>query len=146
MEFIILIAIIVLLLVPLVLAIDIPLYKEHKETTGNIINYDSTMRKFVYKILSTKEDIINRLQLASNSVDLSFTFDFEQSTILIKDFTSDRKYYFQIQECNGFSILRLEQVELIGTRSCIPYKLNPFFVKKLNAEIIPFSQYGINLT
>jgi len=31
---------------------------------------------------------------------------------------------------------------LIGMQSHLPYKLNPFFVSKLQAEIVPFSQYG----
>lgn len=142
MEFIIFIAIIVLLSVSLVLGTYIPLCKENKEACGNIVNYDSTMCKFVYKIFAAKADIINQLQHETDADDLSCSFDFEKSIITLKDYNSSGDYFFQIQECNGFSILRLKQVSLISIKGYIPYKLNPFLVKKLNAEIIPFSQYG----
>lgn len=53
------------------------------------------------------------------------------------------KYRFIIVEYDGFSILRLDQVPLIGMQGYVPIKLNPFLVSKINAEIIPFSEYGI---
>lgn len=129
-------------LIPLVLGIIIPVYKSHYKATGSIINYDTTMRKFVYKVNLSSEDIINLLKIKNDIDELSCTFDFDKSVIRLSDYGSYRDYYFQVQECNGFSILRLEQVTLIGMSSHIPYKLNPFMVRKLQAEIIPFSQYG----
>lgn len=130
------------ILVPLVLGIIIPIYKSHNKVTAGIINYDSTMRKFVYKVNLSRENIIKLLKI-KNAVDsLSCTFDFDKSVIKFSEYGSNIKYYFQVQECNDFSILRLEQVALISTQSHIPYKLNPFIVSKLQAEIIPYSQYG----
>jgi len=132
----------IVIVIPLVLGIIIPIYKDHNDSTGGIINYDSIMRKFVYKIHLSPQQIIDLLS-AKNAVDeLSCTFDLDKSIIRFSDYGSHRNYYFQIQECDDFSILKLEQVELIGMSSHIPYKLNPFFVRKLQAEIIPFSQYS----
>ena len=131
-----------LILTPLVLAIIIPVYKKHYETTGNIINYDSMMRKYVYKVYMSREQIINNLKNSTDIDELSCDFDFERSAIKFSEYGSNKEYYFQIQECDGFSILRLEQVALLGMQSNIPLKLNPFLVSKLQAEIIPFSLYG----
>ena len=131
-----------LILIPLVLGIIIPVYKEHSSVTGGIINYDSTMRKFVYKINLSYQQAVDMLSLKNDVDELSCTFDFEKAIIRFSEYGSHRDYYFQIQECSVFSILKLEQVELIGMSSHVPYKLNPFIVSKLQAEIVPFSQYG----
>ena len=129
------------ILVPLVLGIVISIYKRHSNVTGSIINYDSTMRKFVYKVNLSSEDIINSLKTKNDADELTCTFDLDGAVIKFSEYGSNRDYYFHVQECNGFSILRLEQVALVGMQSHVPYKLNPFIVSKLQAEIIPFSQY-----
>ena len=131
-----------LILIPLVLAIIIPVLKKHRKATGGIVNYDTTMRKFVYKVSMSGKDIIDLLKVRNDTDDLSCTFDFSRNVIKFSEYGSSREYYFQIYECEGFSVLRLEQVELIGMQSRVPYKLNPFIVSKLQAEIVPFSEYG----
>lgn len=131
------------LLVTLVLGHTIPIYKSHNKVTGSIINYDSTMRKFVYKVNLSGEEIINLLNTKNDIDELSCAFDFEKSVIRFSEYGSHRDYYFRVQECGEFSILRLEEVALIGMKSHVPYKLNPFIVSKLQAEIVPFSQYSL---
>ncbi len=127
-------------LIPLVLGIIIPIYKKHYKTSRTI-NYDSLMRKFVYKVEHPKEYVIRALQTNNNDDELTCNIDIFNSVIEFSDSTSQRKYHFWIEELDGFFILKLEQCELIGMSSNIPYKLNPFMVKRINAEIIPFSQY-----
>ena len=127
----------------LVLGIIIPIYKRHYKATGSVINYDATMRKFVYKVNLSGEDIINVLKIKNDIDELSCTFDFDRSVIKFSEYGSYREYFFQIQECNGFSILRLKQVEVLGMSSWVPFQLNPFIVSKLQAEIIPYSKYGL---
>ncbi len=129
------------IVIPIVLVSVIPMYKNHSKATGGIINYDTIMKKFVYKINLSNQQIINLLNTKNEVDELSCTFDFENSIIRFSEYGSYRDYYFQIIECNDFSILRLEQVALIGMKSSVPYKLNPFMVNKLQAEIVPFSQY-----
>ena len=127
---------------PIVLVSVIPMYKNHSKVTGGIINYDSTMRKFVYKINLSSQEIINSLNTKNDVDELSCSFDFEKSVIRFSEYGSHRDYFLKIQEYSGFSILRLEQVALFGMQSSVPYKLNPFMVNKLQAEIVPFSQYS----
>ena len=141
MEFLFFALFFFVILIPLVLGIIIPIYKNHSKVTGGIINYDSTMRKFVYKINLSSQEIVDLLNTKNDIDELSCTFDFEKSVIRFSDYGSHRDYYFKIQECSDFSVLRLEKVDLIGMQSHVPYKLNPFIVSKLRAEIVPFSQY-----
>ena len=142
MEFLFFVLFFFAILIPLVLGIVIPIYKEHSKVTGDVINYDSAMRKFVYKINLSSQEIINSLNTKNDVDELACSFDFEKSVISFSEYGSHRDYYFKIQECSNFSILRLEQVALLGMQSSVPYKLNPFIVSKLRAEIVPFSQYS----
>ena len=142
MEFLFLGILFLVIIIPLVLGTAIPIYKNYSNVTGGVINHDSTMRKFVYKINLSYQQTVDLLNTKNVADELSCTFDFDNSTIRFSEYGSHRDYYFQVQECNGFSVLRLEQVALIGMKSSVPYKLNPFLVSKLQAEIVPFSQYG----
>lgn len=108
------------------------------------MNYDDTMRKFVYKVPFSGEEIINLLKTRNVNDELSYTFDFDKSIIEFSEYDTVRKYYFHIEDCNGFSILRLEQVELIGMQSHIPYKLNPFMVKKYRRKLYRFPVWLLN--
>ena len=112
--------------------------------SGRTLLYKKVKRewKYVYKIYMSRDQIINTLKNTTDIDELSCDFDFERSTIKFSEYGSQKEYYFQIQECDGISILRLEQVALLGMQSNIPLKLNPFLVSKLQAEIIPFSLYG----
>lgn len=143
MEFTFLAISIFVIIIFIDLGIILPIYKSHRKATGGIINYDASMRKFVYGINLSRDDIIHSLSLKNVFDELYCTFDFDESMIRFSEENSHRDYYFQIQECNGFSILRLKQVALIGESSLVPYKLNQFMVSKLQAEIIPYSLYGI---
>jgi len=129
------------ILIPLVLAIIIPIFKEHFKTTEDAINYNIDMRKFVYKINLSGQQVIDLLSTKSNADELSCTFDFDKETIRFSEYGSHRDYHFNIQEYNSFSVLRLEQVGLVGMQSYVPYKLNSFLIKKLNAQIVPFAEY-----
>lgn len=130
--------------------VGIPMYDKFAKATGSVVNYDWTMGKFVYKVYMSKEEIINSLKIMNIKDDLSCTFDFEKATVLITDISKSgslslgprREYFYEIQEYDGFSILKLSVTTIFHERNQICFKLNPFMVSKLNAEIIPFSKYG----
>ncbi len=145
MGFLIFSIIIFLFLMAVVLGNIIPVYKSHRATTDSIINHDATMRKFVYKVNLTSDEIINLLMTKNALDELVCEVDSKKSKIKFLEFGSSRDYYYYIQEYNGFSIIRLEQVALTG-QGYIPYKLNPFMINKLQAQIIPFAEYDYKTT
>ncbi len=138
MDFVLIVSIMILVLLPLCLGIVIPIYKNHNSVTGKTINYDSSMKKYVYRINLSYRKIIDLLSAKSDIDDLSCTFDFERSVIRFSDYTGYKDYSFSIQEFDGSCILRLEQFSSIGVPNQISYKLNPFMVAKLQAELVSF--------
>ena len=124
------------------------MYEKHKRDMDNVINCDRKMSEFVYKVYMSKEEIINSLKIMNIKDELSCTFDFDKDTVLITDISRlgssgpRKEYYYEIQEYSGFSILKLSVVSLFGDQKAIGLKLNPFLVSKINAEVVPFSQYG----
>lgn len=141
MEFIILMILIIVIWFLIAVMMHVEL-KKHREVTGDNVNYDSFMAKFVYKTNLKREDIIQLLCNGNEYDDITCEFDSSNSIMKFSDYGSNREYFFCVKEYDGFSILRLEQVSFFGMKSHIPYKLNPFMVSKLQAEIVPFSEYG----
>ena len=131
----------------------IPKYEKFAKATGSVVNYDRNMTKFVYKVHMSREEIISSLKIMNVKDELSCTFDFERNIVIFTDILTsyvykgiNKEYFYEIQECDGFSILKLSSVSPLpngrNDRTGIPLKLNPFMVSKINAEIVPFSQYG----
>ena len=100
------------------------------------------MRRLVYKVNLSRQEVIKLLKTKNEVDELISSFNDDETIITIAEYSSNRKYYFEVREYKEYSILRLEQIALIGTQSWVSYKLNPFISSKLQAEIIPFSQYG----
>lgn len=121
------------------LVIILPTIINHKKVTNGVINYDNNMRKYVYKIKLSKKEIIHFLKGTNEFDELTCTFNDDETIIKFSNKGSDIKYYFQVHEYGDYSLLQLEQASKIG--NYLQYKLNPFFVNKLNAEIVPFAQY-----
>lgn len=142
MEYLVFAIIFLLVLIPIVLGSLIPIYKKHFKVTGNIINYDTMMQRFIYKVYMSEEEIINALKEQYETDELFCEFDFDKTIIKISQYYGETlEYFFEIKVLDEYSILKLNRVTLIGMKSDIPFKLNPFFVKKLNAELIPYAQY-----
>ena len=130
----------VLLLIAIIFGTYIPAYQTYKNATGNIVNHDPTMQKFVYKVFLSKQQILDILSHTENTDLLYCHVDLEQSIIEFSDLTYKDKFNFEILELNNFSVLRLNRILFQTSRgSLIVYKLNPFLVQKLNAEIIPYA-------
>lgn len=120
----------------------IPMYKNYWNATNGIVNHNPTLTKFVYKVYMSKEEIISSLKIINVKDELSCAFDFERNIIIFSGLEIFKKeFFYEIQECDGFSILKLRQATLYGSPNFV-FKINPFMVSKINAEIIPFSQYG----
>ena len=121
------------------LGIIIPIFKKHYKTTGAIINYNATMSKFVYKVNLKSDDLIEKLKCKNIDDELSCTIDLANSVMTFSDDNDTREYHYCIQESSDYSVLKLENVSLISMKSQIPYKLNTYMVRKLHAEMLPYS-------
>ena len=61
MEYFIIAFLFFIILILIVFGIIYPIYKNHFKATGGIINYDITMRKFVYKTNLQHDDVVELL-------------------------------------------------------------------------------------
>lgn len=129
---------ILLVVLFIVLSIVVPTYKKHREVTSGIMNYNATMREFVYKIPYIKSVIIEKLKIKNSFDELEYILDIDLCGITFNEYGTSINYEYEIKEYDDFSVLRLKQTPLIAPQSYIPYKLNSFMVQKLDAEIIPF--------
>ena len=129
------------LMIPLLLGHLLPIWKEYKRTTKDVINHDPHMRKFVYKVPLSRDNILSALQTAGSTYELSYTFDPQRSVISFAEYGAKKNYSLRVLAFSDHSILQLEETALLGMSSQIPLKLNPFFISKLSAEPLPFSQY-----
>jgi hypothetical protein len=100
------------------------------------------MCKFIFKVPLPADAIISALATKNIHDTLSCKIDTEQSTIQFSDINSSRKYFYAIHSSEGYSIFYLSHTAWIGSRSTIPYKINPFIISKLNAEPVPYAQYA----
>lgn len=120
----------------------IPKYKNYWNATNGIVNYNPTLTKFVYRVYMSKKEIISSLKIINVKDELSCAFDFEKNIIIFSGLEVLKKeFFYEIKECDGFSILKLRQASLYGSPNFV-FKINSFMVSKINAEIVPFSQYG----
>lgn len=90
------------ILIPLALGIILPAYKNHYKVTHGIINYDSTMRKFVYKVNLSSEDIINSLKIMNVKDELSCAFDFKRSVINFEEYGLTENIIFRFRNVMDF--------------------------------------------
>ncbi len=132
-----------LFVLTLVLAIVVPLYKNHIKVTKEIINYDNFMRCFVYKTYLSKDEIIKALQVINSADELKCDVNNEESTIVFSEYGASVRYCFEVKQVEDFCVFKLEQISFVATQGNISLKLNPFITKKLNAEMVPYSKYGV---
>ena len=123
----------------------IPLHKKHQQVSNSVVNYNSTCTKYVYRLPMNKAEIERQLSLQPTTLDPCCHYDKDTAILTLSEQSpsiSKISYQVSIQECPDFSIVRLKQIRQIG-KGYIYLKLNPFFVEKMDAEIIPYSMYGI---
>ncbi len=130
-----------LILIPLVLGILVPIVKKHRDASGSVMNHDSAMREYVYKVYMPKEKIIDTLKQKNEWDEVWCEVDLSRSIIKFSKYGASQEYCFEIQEFENYSILKLKSLSVI--QNIMVYELNPFIVNKLNAEVVPFEQYKV---
>lgn len=140
-EFIIMSVLILGVMLTVLFGILLPTEREKRRITGDTVNHDGICSRFVYKVALTQEQILRTLRIRREIDDLACTVDVPQSTIIFSSYGDSKEYFFVIQEHETYSIIKLKAVYAFGMSSRVPSLLNPFMVKKLNAELVPYSQY-----
>lgn len=112
-----------------------PMFRDIKVRRG-IVNYDTHMRKFVFTVEETKAEVYLKLRL-SNIYDV-LRYDFDEENAVITFYRNHAKFPYRISfyELDGTMILKIEQISPTMDKDNLPYFINEFFIKKLDAKPI----------
>lgn len=119
-------------------------YKNIDKRKQGLINYDSCMRKFVFRVDLTKEEVYERLRTRNVTDVLEYILNEDLSVITFKYYNGEISYTFSVCEYdnNDYLIIRLEQLLLIPGKSRILKNINKFFFMKLDAKILDYDKYS----
>ena len=130
--------------IPAAVGVILTIVKKTKQA-NKTENYNRMMNRFIYKVPMTSEELLSALRLNNVREKVYCTIDTEKAEMTFSnpvDPREYRKYRYCIQEEGEYSILRIEEICIpMGTRGYLHMKINPFVLKKLNAEKMVYYQH-----
>lgn len=115
-----------------------PMFRQNKLLNG-IVNYDTFMRKFVFRIEITKEEFYSQLKIRNINDVLEYSLYEDCSVITFTMYNMKYSYKIIVDDFNESIILRVEQIQ-ITTKPA--FRINEFFIKKFNATPLEFEKYS----
>ena len=114
------------------------MFRQNKLLNG-IVNYDTFMRKFVFRIEITKEEFYSRLKIRNINDVLEYSLNEDCSVIKFTMYNIKYSYKIMVDDFNESIILRVEQIQITSKPS---FRINDFFIKKFNATPLEFEKYS----
>ena len=113
----------------------------YRKTIQDAVNHNERLTSFLYRVRLPREEILRRLRTGSKSDQLSCAVDSEGCTVLFSHWHgASVRYLLTFQESEDGCLIWLDEVQRIQSGSA-SLRLNSFFIKKMNAEIIPYQEY-----
>ena len=129
----------VVVVIPIALYIIFkPMFRQNKLLNG-IVNYDTFMRKFVFRIEITKEEFYSRLKIRNINDVLEYSLNEDCSVITFTMYNMKYSYKIIVDDFNESIILRVEQIQITSKPA---FRINEFFIKKFNATPLEFEKYS----
>ena len=129
----------VVVVIPIALYIIFkPMFRQNKLLNG-IVNYDTFMRKFVFRIEITKEEFYSHLKIRNINDVLEYSLNEDCSVITFTMYNMKYSYKIIVDDFNESIILRVEQIQITSKPA---FHINEFFIKKFNATPLEFEKYS----
>ena len=129
----------VVVVIPIALYIIFkPMFRQNKLLNG-IVNYDTFMRKFVFRIEITKEVFYSQLKIRNINDVLEYSLNEDCSVITFTMYNMKYSYKIIVDDFNESIILRVEQIQITSKPA---FRINEFFIKKFNATPLEFEKYS----
>ena len=129
----------VVVVIPIALYIILkPMFRQNKLLNG-IVNYDTFMRKFVFRIEITKEEFYSQLKIRNINDVLEYSLNEDCSVITFTMYNMKYSYKIIVDDFNESIILRVEQIQITSKPA---FRINEFFIKKFNATPLEFEKYS----
>lgn len=133
-------AIFFLFLALIVISPIIDALRKNRSTAKNVVNHNPFSTEFVYVIAFSKEEMDKRLSGRGEAVGIAYRYDKDRSLITLSIDGAERCYLLSVEDRTdeGTYLLRVTQQNGLTDRGYIPYLINPFFVKRLDAVPIAY--------
>lgn len=129
---------VIVVLIPIVLYLILKPMVQHRKLLNGVVNYDTLMRKYVFRIALKKEDFYTQLK-AQNVYDvLEYTLSEDATVITFKLYNSKYPYEIKVEAFDESIVLRVKQLSAVGRPA---FLINEFFMKKFNAKPLDFEKY-----
>ena len=115
-----------------------PMFRQNKLLNG-IVNYDTFMRKFVFRIEITKEEFYSQLKIRNINDVLEYSLNEDCSVITFTMYNMKYSYKIIVDDFNESIILRVEQIQITSKPA---FRINEFFIKKFNVTPLEFEKYS----
>lgn len=133
-------AIIFLFFALIVISPIIDALRKNRSTAKSVVNHNPFSTEFVYVIAFSKKEMDKRLSGRGEAVGIAYRYDKDRSLITLSIDGSERCYLLSVEDRTdeGTYLLRVTQQNGLTDRGYIPYLINPFFVKRLDAVPIAY--------
>ena len=115
-----------------------PMFRQQKLLSG-VVNHDTFMRKFVFRIELTKEEFYSQLKIRNVNDILEYSLNDDCSIITFDMHNMKYSYKIILDDFNESTIIRVEQMQVTSKPA---FYINEFFVKKFNATPLAFEKYS----
>ena len=96
---------------------------------------------YCYLLETSREEALELLSLSDPDDITQYKLNREQLTLKISQKYVSYKYKLSFATVDSKTYLHLEQIDYTGGRSNIPYSINYFIIKKLNAKPIDYNYF-----
>ena len=129
----------VVVVIPIALYIIFkPMFRQNKLLNG-VVNYDTFMRKFVFRIELTKEEFYSQIKIRNINDILEYSLNEDCSVITFTMYNMKYPYKIVVDDFRESTILRVEQIPVTSKPT---FYINEFFIKKFNAKPLEFEKYS----
>ena len=119
----------------------LPIHLKNYKVSASICNHDMQGYKFVYKAPLTKEQVLQTLSTHCDTDILSCSINKTEQIMHFEGYHDSKDFFFLLKDMEDGTMILLRVVYKFGMRSQVPNQLNPFMVEKLNATLLPYSEY-----
>lgn len=122
----------------------VDLYRNQKNYSNDIVNYDSARREFCYRVEKNRTEIWKTLEKHDRYTATKYRFNSETGIITfyseLPDGYLDVSYRIEITEKAGYSVLWVVQFDRFYERTKYGWLQNEFCSQKLDAVPIPYEK------
>ena len=115
-----------------------PMLRQNK-LLNSIVNYDTFMRKFVFRIEITKEEFYSQLKIRNINDVLEYSLNEDCSVITFTMYNMKYSSKIIVDDFNESITLRVEQIQITSKPA---FRINEFFIKKFDAKPLEFEKYS----